>query len=60
MFGIVAGLFDTISNAFRKHLAGKLDRVVLTLVPQVGGIVVATVMMVYFGSLALPTISTVN
>jgi drug/metabolite transporter (DMT)-like permease len=60
VFGIVAGLFDTISNAFRKHLAGKLDRVVLTLVPQIGGILVATILMVMFGGLALPVISTTN
>ncbi len=60
IFGIIAGLFDTISNAFRKHLAGKLDRVVLTLVPQIGGIVVATILMMLFGGLAIPTISTAN
>ena len=60
VFGILAGLFDTISTAFRKHLAGKLDRVVLTLVPQIGGILVATILIVMFGGLALPVISTTN
>lgn len=58
IFGIIAGLFDTISNAFRKHLAGKLDRVVLTLIPQIGGIAVATILMSIFGGLSIPEIST--
>lgn len=60
LYGVVAGLFDTISNVFRKHLSGKLDRVVLTLVPQIGGLLVATSLMAYFGDLTLPTISPTN
>ena len=57
VFGIIAGLFDTISNVFRKHLAGKLDRVVLTLIPQIGGITVATILMGIIGGISMPTIS---
>lgn len=60
LYGVLAGTFDTISNVFRKHLSGKLDRVVLTLVPQVGGLLVATALMAYSGSLEMPEISSLN
>ncbi len=61
IFGIFGGLFDTIANGFRKHLAGKLDRVVLTLVPLLGGVIVASTLMIVFnGGLSIPTISVTN
>jgi len=58
MLGVLGGLFDVVSNSFRKHLAGKINRVVLTLIPQIGGIIVATLFMIQSSTLQIPEIST--
>lgn len=55
--GIIGGIFDVVSNSFRKHLAGKINRVVLTLIPQLGGILVASLFMLRSGTFYLPTIT---
>ena len=58
LLGIVGGLFDVVSNSFRKHLSGKINRVVLTLIPQIGGIIVATIFMIQSATFQIPTITT--
>lgn len=58
ILGIMGGLFDVVSNSFRKHLAGKINRVVLTLIPQIGGIVVATIFMIQSATFQIPSINT--
>jgi len=46
--GVISGLFDAISNAFRKDLSGKVDKFLLVLFTAVGGMIVAGGMALYF------------
>lgn len=57
IFGFFSGVVDTISNSFRKYLAGKIDRFVLVALSMAGGLIVATVLMFIFGSSFTPTIN---
>lgn len=45
---VISSLFDSISNALRKNLAGKVDKFILVFITTVGGVVISGLMMVYF------------
>jgi drug/metabolite transporter (DMT)-like permease len=57
LLGLIAGLFDTITNVFRKHIAGKADRFVLVNIQMLGGILVASVAALLFNQFHIPEIS---
>lgn len=44
---LVAGLFDAVSNGFRKDLAGKMDKFILVSTTAVGGIIVSGVLSLF-------------
>jgi drug/metabolite transporter (DMT)-like permease len=48
LLAIVAGMFDSISNIFRKDLSGKIDKFILVLITTLGGMLISGIMMVYF------------
>lgn len=48
VFGFLAGIFDSTTNAFRRSLAGKVDRFVLVAFQMLGGIIVAIIFLTFF------------
>lgn len=57
IFGFLGGIFDSTTNAFRRELAGKVDRFALVAVQMLGGIVVAIIFLTIFGQKLPMTIS---
>lgn len=47
VYGLLGGFFDAVSNGYRKYLSGKVDRILLSSVPLVGGAIIAVIMMVF-------------
>ena len=48
LLGLLAGLLDVVSNGFRKHLAERMDRIIIAAVPMAGGIVISGAFAMYF------------
>lgn len=46
--GVVSGILDGSANAFRKDLAGKVNKYILVLLTAIGGVFVSGLMMFYF------------
>lgn len=57
IFALLSGLLDTAANSFRKHLSGKMDRLVLALLPMLGGVTLSLILMGASHQLAFPPIS---
>ena len=53
LFGLVSGAFDATANACRKSLSGKTDRFVLTSLQMLGGVVVASLILLSRGNSSL-------
>lgn len=47
IFGFLSGIFDAISNGFRRYLSGKVDRFILVSTQMFGGIVIASLIMLF-------------
>ncbi len=58
--GLAAGGFDAIANSFRRHLAGKMDRLVLACLPIIGGAILSVSLLMYTGQSFFPHISTLS
>lgn len=54
---VLSGAFDATANSFRKYLSGKIDRFVLVVLQMIGGLTVATGLMIAVGEITIPTIS---
>lgn len=57
LFACIAGLFDATSNSFRKHLAGKTNRWHLVLVQMIGGVLLASLLMLFTHQPFFPHVS---
>lgn len=57
VFGLTAGVFDTIANSFRKYLGGKYDRYFVASIPLVGGFLIAVIMILFSGQILTPHVS---
>ncbi len=47
LFGFLAGAFESMGNAFRKHLGDKVDRFFLVAVAMLGGVLISTGMILF-------------
>lgn len=54
ILGLLSGVFDAISNSFRKFFSGRMDRFILTGIQMAGGVFVATVFLLIQGG-SFPT-----
>lgn len=45
ILGLLSGVFDAVSNSFRKFFSGRMDRFILTGIQMAGGVFVATVFL---------------
>ena len=57
IYGVLSGFMDVISNSFKKHLSGKLDRFVLIAIQMFGGIIISLILMFYSKTLYIPQMS---
>jgi len=57
IFGILSGFMDALSNSFKKHLGGKVDRFLLIAIQMMGTIIVSLALMFYTKTLTIPQIS---
>lgn len=57
VFGILSGFTDALSNSFKKHLGGKVDRFLLIAIQMMGTIIVSLALMFYTKTLTIPQIS---
>lgn len=57
IFGFFGGAFDSTTNAFRRFLAGKVERFVLVAIQMLGGIAVAIIFMFIFKQVIPTSIS---
>jgi len=57
IFGILSGFMDALSNSFKKHLGGKVDRFLLIAIQMMGTIIVSLILMFYTKTLTIPQIS---
>lgn len=57
IFALICGALDSVANAFKKHMSGKIDRFVLVVLQMLGGIVIAGVFMAGTGQLFFPILS---
>ncbi len=57
VFALIAGCLDTAANSFRKYLSGKIDRLVLALLPMIGGIIITFFFMALLHQTTLPIIA---
>jgi drug/metabolite transporter (DMT)-like permease len=45
IFGLISGIFDSLTNIFRRNLGGKVDNFVLTTIQMFGGLTVAGILI---------------
>lgn len=57
VYGILSGFMDALSNSFKKHLGGKVDRFFLISIQMVGIIIVSLVLMFYTKTFFIPQVS---
>lgn len=57
IFGVLSGFMDALSNTFKKHLGGKVDRFLLIAIQMLGTIIVSLALMFYTKTLTIPQIS---
>jgi len=57
IFGVLSGFMDALSNTFKKHLGGKVDRFLLISIQMMGTIIVSLILMFYTKAFAFPIIS---
>jgi drug/metabolite transporter (DMT)-like permease len=60
ILGLIAGVLDTITNSFRKHLSGKVDRLALTSIPLAGGFIISLMLMAVNSQSFFPQISSAS
>lgn len=58
VFGVISGIFDTITNGFRRLLSGKIDRFVLVATQMLGGVVISIILISLVKQSILVPIST--
>lgn len=59
-FALLSGFLDVISNSFRKHLAGKINRIILTGLPLLGGIILMLILTLSSQQTLTPSISVIT
>ena len=57
IFGVLSGFMDALSNTFKKHLGGKVDRFLLISIQMMGTIIVSLILMFYTKAFTFPIIS---
>lgn len=57
IYGILSGFLDALSNSFKKHLGGKVDKFLLVSIQMLGTIIVSLFLMFYTKTLFIPQIS---
>jgi drug/metabolite transporter (DMT)-like permease len=57
VFGVLSGFMDALSNTFKKHLGGKVDRFFLISIQMLGTIIVSLALMSYTKTLIIPNLS---
>lgn len=57
IYGVLSGFMDTVSNSFKKHLSGKIDRFTLIAIQMLGGVIVSLLLMNFSKTLFIPQIS---
>ncbi len=57
VFGILSGFADALSNTFKKHLGGKVDKFFLVSIQMMGTIIVSSILMFYTKTFSVPHIS---
>jgi len=57
IYGVIGGFFDAVANSYRKYLSGKLDRLLLTTIPLIGGLIIALILMSVSNQEILPLVS---
>lgn len=57
VFGVLSGFTDALSNSFKKHLSGKVDRFLLIAIQMMGTIIVSLALMFYTKTLTIHQIS---
>ena len=57
VFGVLSGFTDALSNSFKKHLGGKVDRFLLIAIQMMGTIIVSFALVFYTKTLTIPQIS---
>ncbi len=57
VFGLMAGIFDTVANSFRKYLSGIFDRYFVASIPLIGGFVIAIILIFFSGQSLTPNVS---
>ncbi|EKE14143.1 MAG: hypothetical protein ACD_12C00658G0010 [uncultured bacterium] len=57
VFGVLSGFTDALSNTFKKHLEGKVDRFFLISIQMMGTIIISLILMLYTKTLLIPNIS---
>jgi len=57
VFGILSGFMDALSNSFKKHLGGRVDRFLLISIQMMGTIIVSFILMFYTKTIFIPQIS---
>lgn len=57
VFGILSGFADALSNTFKKHLGGKVDKFFLVSIQMMGTIIVSLILMLTTETLLIPHIS---
>lgn len=55
--GVLSGFMDALSNTFKKHLGGKVDRFFLILIQMVGTLIVSLILMFYTKTLLFSNLS---
>lgn len=57
IYGILSGFLDALSNSFKKHLGGRVDRFLLIAIQMMGTIIVSLGLMFYTKTFSMPQIS---
>lgn len=57
IFGVLSGFMDALSNSFKKHLGGKVDKFLLIAIQMMGTIVISFLLVFYTKTLTIPQIS---